>query len=384
MEGLVNCLVSMILHGDCLEKLKELPDNSVDAVVTDPPYGISFMGKQWDYDVPQVDVWKEVYRVLKPGAHMLVACGTRTQHRMTVNIEDAGFEIRDIVAWIYGSGFPKSLNIGKAVDKQKENIREIVGEQSVNDIRNNSYKSSAGRERLVRNVTKGNSPWEGWGTALKPAMELWTLARKPIEGTVAENVLKWGVGGLNIDGCRVGNEKITYVAGETGGENGKYGKRKRAKVPTTVLGRWPANLIHDGSEEVESLFPNDSQRFFYCAKAGKTERNKGLEGFEEKEGGGMEGTQDQSLLTGSGNIRNNKMQNFHPTVKPVSLMRYLCKLITPPSGTILDPFMGSGSTGIGAKMEGFNFIGIEREAEYVKIAEARIEAWEPDKQMILV
>jgi len=324
-----------LLHGDCLERMRELPDCSVDACVTDPPYGLSFMGKKWDYDVPTVDVWAEVLRVLKPGGHLLAFAGTRTQHRMAVRIEDAGFEIRDMIAWCYGSGFPKSHNLD------------------------------------------GN--WTGWGTALKPAMEPITVARKPLlESTVAANVLEHGTGAINVDGCRVGTN-----GGTTRSEQAPYaasGWRTGHKIETLNAGRWPANLIHDGSDEVMGLFPaqagaaapvhrrngdkfrhsygavagnideagstfhadtGSAARFFYCAKASKADREQG---------------------------------NGHPTVKPTDLMRYLCRLVTPPGGVVLDPFMGSGSTGKAALLEGFGFIGIEREAEYLEIARGRIKA----------
>ena len=204
-----------LLHGDCLEQMKTLPDNSVDAIVTDPPYGISFMAKKWDYDVPKVDVWQEAMRVLKPGGHALIACGTRTQHRMVVNIEDAGFEIRDVVSWIYGSGFPKSLNIGKAIDKAAGAEREVTGSRVADNITGGNMHASNRGERHVIELkdapaTEAAKQWDGWGTALKPACEFFTLARKPLsEKTVAANVLKWGTGGINIDGCRVGTEEIT-------------------------------------------------------------------------------------------------------------------------------------------------------------------------------
>jgi DNA modification methylase len=341
-----------LLLGDCLERLRDLPDCSVDACVTDPPYGLSFMGKAWDYDVPQVDVWREVLRVLKPGGHLLAFAGTRTQHRMAVQIEDAGFEIRDMIAWVYGSGFPKSRNL--------------------------------------------DGDWQGWGTALKPALEPITVARKPFKGTVAANVLEHGTGAINVDGCRVrtednlggGAQKTVAVEGK-----GEGWVRPWMKDPDAVaahasrinenvaraetLGRWPANLIHDGSDEVVGLFPQTTSgsfregtiqqsrihnvakgveaervrnarasdsgsaaRFFYCPKASKRERGEG---------------------------------NTHPTVKPTDLMRHLCRLVTPPGGVVLDPFMGSGSTGKAAVLEGFRFIGIEREAEYLEIARGRIE-----------
>ena len=386
---------------DCLEGLKCLEDDSVDSIVSDPPYGISFMGKRWDYNIPGVDVWQECLRVLKPGGHALVACGTRTQHRMAVNLEDAGFVIRDLVAWVYGSGFPKSLNIGKAVDKLQGNERELVGynkeylkkknaeiERGI-DNTNISYQKGGltNKQAGYQNpedgakITKGSSKFEGWGTALKPAMELWTLCRKPLEeGTVAANVLRYGVGGLNIDGCRINpGEKIQGGGNGKNSENISFTSKVRPKVQSHTQGRFPANLIHDGCREVLDGFPdsksqrsnrgniniskmaggsgqsagtdrirghNDSgsaSRFFYCAKASKSERSKGLE-----------------------------ESNNHPTVKPIKLMRYLCKLITPSGGTVLDPYAGSGSTGVAAKLEGFDFIGFEREEEYCRIANKRL------------
>lgn len=377
--------------GDNLELLKQMPDNSVDSVVTDPPYGISFMGKKWDYDVPSVELWKEVLRVLKPGGHALVACGTRTQHRMAVNLEDAGFEIRDIVAWLYGSGFPKSLDISKAIDKKEGYWRGKAGKV----ISDNTSMSGGNYERTYKGklITEEAKQWEGWGTALKPAMELWTLCRKPLEEkTVAENVLKYGTGGINIDGCRVPLENGETIATNVGFldnlQSDGWGTKK-CITEKTSQGRFPANVIHDGSEEVVSLFPytksgkmlpkhtrntdgspngiygkfdinhplaetygdeGSASRFFYCAKVSKKERNC-----------------------------NGKVKNNHPTVKPVALMRYLCRLITPPNGVVLDPFMGSGSTGIAALLEGFNFIGMEREEKYMEIAKVRIGAYEEYK-----
>jgi len=401
-----------------LEFLKSQPDNSIDSIVTDPPYGISFMGKSWDYDVPGVDTWKELMRVLKPGGHIIVACGTRTQHRMAVNIEDAGFEIRDIVAWVYGSGFPKSLNIGKAVDKLQGNEREVVGTEEI-DIGMQSGSMHSGRrtEVITRDKTKGNSPYEGWGTALKPAMELWTLARKPLsEKTVAENVLKWGTGGINIDECRVGNETRTYDLTMTSGNFETTNGGKNIKSGTaTVTGRFPANFIHDGSDEVVSMFPETksgkagirtsdgfnqnsygkgmgikagefngeygdsglASRFFYTAKASKSERNAGLDGFKEKEGPKQfnEGLEGKLRSDGTVIKESIKHKNHHPTVKPVALMRYLARLITPKGGVVLDPYLGSGSTGVACMQEGFNFIGVEMDKEYFEIAKARIEHW---------
>lgn len=355
----------MLLLGDCVDKLKDLSDNSIDSVVTDPPYGLKFMGKKWDYDVPNLKVWQECLRVLKPGGYLLSFAGTRTYHRMAVRIEDAGFEIRDMIAYVYGSGFPKSLNIGK---KLKD--------------------------------------WEGWGTALKPALEPICVARKPFKGTVAQNVLKWGTGGINIDGSRVGTEEKLGRPQASGSEINPFSRGLKSNgfndYSDTVGGRFPANFIHDGSEEVERLFPErkgfgggggptrfanakggkklntyqyykdsgSASRFFYCAKASKSERNKGLEGFEEKQTtDGRKKDIDNAFQRGK-TLRNNN----HPTVKPIKLMQYLVKLVTPPQGKVLDPFMGSGTTGIACKLEGFEFIGIEMEEEYLKIAEARIKA----------
>jgi len=317
------------LHsGDCLELLATLPDNSVDSIVTDPPYGLSFMGKKWDYDVPNVEIWKECLRVLKPGGHLLAFAGTRTQHRMAVRIEDAGFEIRDMIAWVYGSGFPKSHNL--------------------------------------------KDEWQGWGTALKPALEPITVARKPQVGTVAENVLAHGTGGLNIDGCRVATDDGRSRSRPPRTPNAILGGGKGTNLTASEhndLGRWPANLIHDGSEEVTELL-NDAARFFYCAKASKKDRDDGLESFSEaKTNDGRKIDADNAYQRGA-TLR----KNTHPTVKPTDLMRYLCRLVTPKGGLVLDPFTGSGSTGKAAMLEGFRFIGAEMNPEYVAIAKARIDA----------
>lgn len=370
-----------LMHGDCLEQLKHLPDNSVDSVVTDPPYGLSFMGKKWDYDVPSEDVWRECLRVLKPGGHLLAFAGTRTQHRMAVRIEDAGFEIRDMIAWVYGSGFPKSHNIGKAVDKLQGNERVVVGHDQSGAIRNAMAGDFAGG---VYDLTKGTSPHEGWGTALKPALEPITVARKPLTSTVASNVLEWGTGGINVDGCRVpapDNYGVTWTRGGNG-SNARSGSKsaqedpqlngETVQVEPNALGRFPANLIHDGSEVVVGLFPNENARFFYCAKASKKDRDEGLTTEEQPivTFATANGTSGKPSSISEG--RNTSYRNNHPTVKPTDLMRYLCRLVTPPNGIVLDPFMGSGSTGKAAIREGFRFIGIEREADYIEIAKARI------------
>ena len=378
-----------LMLGNCLDKLKELDDNSVDSIVTDPPYGLSFMGKKWDYDVPAVNIWEECFRVLKPGGHLLAFAGTRTQHRMAVNIEDAGFEIRDMIAWVYGSGFPKSHNISKAIDK--------IGSPEAQQ-------------------------WEGWGTALKPALEPITVARKPIvEKSIAENVLKYGTGAINIDASRIATDPEvddprlggkgswkTDKAGSTVGNLSNQGKI----IESSSLGRFPANLIHDGSDEVLDAFPNtksagkartasegthsgqktniyssniggpawrfgdegSAARFFYCAKASKKDRDEGLDHMEEQQfvqwqtGNGASG-KPSSMSEG----RDTKRKNTHPTVKPTDLMKYLVRMVTPKGGVVLDPFMGSGSTGKACKLEGFDFIGIELDEEYFLLAKSRID-----------
>ena len=407
-----------LIHGDCLDQLRLLPDCSVDSVVTDPPYGLSFMGKKWDYDVPGVEVWTECLRVLKSGGHLLAFAGTRTQHRMAVRIEDAGFEIRDMIAWVYGSGFPKSHDVSKAIDKAAGAERNVVGfdmtcRLSANKNLNDDGWSKIGQQGapITAPATDAAKQWDGWGTALKPALEPITVARKPLIGTVAENVLAHGTGGLNVDGCRVSGEGWGT---RTNSPETKqvYGDYAYIKTQAHDLGRWPANFIHDGSEEVVGLFPHtkagvairsrsggktchsnqekppmadmgyadggSAARFFYCAKASKSDRDEGCEGLEERQ-------RDESRKEGNvggDNPRNrgvNLRTNHHPTVKPTDLMRYLCRLVTPPGGTVLDPFMGSGSTGKAAVLEGFSFIGIEREAEYIAIAEARMpKTYTPD------
>ena len=372
------------LHlGDCLEVLAGLPDNSVDSIVTDPPYGLSFMGKKWDYDVPSVAIWEQCLRVLKPGGHLLAFAGTRTQHRMAVRIEDAGFEIRDMIAWVYGSGFPKSLDVSKAIDKAAGAEREVVGSRKLTGTARikgqAAYGATSGRSEeayqdgseindtlaITAPATEAARQWSGWGTALKPALEPITMARKPLSGTVAETVLQHGTGAINVDGCRIEAEKATGWGG--GGSKLYEGglSRDGGEARLTTSGRWPANIIHDGSNEA-ALALKSGARFFYTAKAGKDDRNDGCDAFDQRPAGGMQGRNDGSL----GTITLSK--NHHPTVKPTTLMAYLCRLVTPPGGTVLDPFMGSGSTGKAATVNGFRFIGIERDSEYHKIAQARI------------
>jgi site-specific DNA-methyltransferase (adenine-specific) len=414
-----------IHHGDNRDVLKTLADNSVDSVVTDPPYELGFMGKSWDASgvAYSVELWQEVLRVLKPGGHLLAFSGSRTYHRMVVAIEDAGFEIRDQIMWIYGSGFPKSLNISKALDKTENSEvwqnNDYGGGNSKCEICGKWMISGNPCQCPKANVeykTAEAKQWQGWGTALKPAHEPVVVARKPLIGTVAANVLTYGTGGLNIDASRVGNEEMmkTGSNGIVKSENRSMsGPNYEREVVGTAIGRWPANVIHDGSDEVVELFPRakggaypakrgqainspfasgqeteggframgddgSAARFFYCAKASKRDRNEGLDGFSAKQsvgGGGGIGDYLDDVNSASGKYGSEKapQANHHPTVKPTELMRYLCRLVTPPNGIVLDPFMGSGSTGKAAIYEGFNFVGIEMTDEYIPIAKARIE-----------
>jgi len=482
-----------IHHGDNRDVLKTLADNSVDSVVTDPPYELGFMGKSWDASgiAYSVELWQEVLRVLKPGGHLLAFSGSRTYHRMVVAIEDAGFEIRDQIMWIYGSGFPKSLDISKSIDKKPEmaHTRQFklwLAEQIENSgkTRNEidaecgftacSYDKTDGKDGWSNNhpsqdkwtimkkviglsdewdwiitdnldergfieptgglhggtgntvgkwtgakqlsnnaISPDAKQWQGWGTALKPAHEPVVVARKPLIGTVAANVLTYGTGGLNIGATRVGNEVRKNNVNDFSNQHGnQFGNG--ASIPklgeSEVTGRWPANVIHDGSDEVVELFPTSKSapfksattngkrniyhedegfdysgggytdsgsaaRFFYCAKASKKDRNEGLDGLPIQRRAGLQGADNdkENLDPVSERWRTQASANHHPTVKPTDLMRYLCRLVTPPNGIVLDPFMGSGSTGKAAIYEGFNFVGIEMTDEYIPIAKARIE-----------
>jgi site-specific DNA-methyltransferase (adenine-specific) len=370
--------VSELLLGDCLEVLRTMPDASVDAVVTDPPYGLSFMGKKWDYDVPSVEIWAECLRVLKPGGHLLAFAGTRTQHRMAVRIEDAGFEIRDMIAWVYGTGFPKSLDVSKAIDKAAGAEREVVGHCKRTGKEAGTYGAMAGDNLITAPATKAARQWAGWGTALKPALEPITMARKPLTGTVAANVLEHGTGALNVDGCRVGTGEDKGVWPVTERRHNDVAWTVQPVETDTTKGRWPANLIHDGSDEAVELFPqtgpsSDRPRQNTAAAHNST-ASMGKASHDWTSGGHNDngGSAARFFYTAKAAKSDRDDGNTHPTVKPTDLMRYLCRLVTPPGGIVLDPFMGSGSTGKAAMLEGFEFIGIEREPSYHAIAEQRI------------
>lgn len=504
-----------IIAGDCIEKMRELPENSIDSIVTDPPYGLEFMGKDWDapwkampskefneiekgtlggftklpnhsrvnnVKCEKCDKWKfssnpctceapsfpparqeamqafqdwcklwaiEAYRILKPGGHMLAFSGSRTYHRMTCAIEDAGFEIRDQIMWVYGSGFPKSHNVANDIDKKMgcpprgraipmASTNFPTGKYAEEKLTGNKVEAYEAR-------TEEGRKWQGWGTALKPAHEPIVLARKPTNGTVATNVLRWGTGALNIDATRV--EFVSEADKKESTEKNQHGdfgtpsltgnvaygdfsmvERKNYNAP----GRWPANFIHDGGQEVLDLFPDTGKstggramnisktsqiygggkglgqdvspedakgdpgygdsgsaaRFFYCPKANKKDRDAGCDDLPEVQGGlqlprgkcpkceaWRNAGEDRCACGGEWEMTHNplpKARNTHPTVKPTELMRYLCRLITPPGGLVLDPFNGSGSTGKAAVLEGFRYLGIEKDGDYIKIAEARI------------
>jgi len=419
-----------IIHGDCLEVMRTLDAASVDAVVTDPPYGLGFMGKGWDHGVPGAEFWAEALRVAKPGAHLLAFGGTRTHHRLMCAIEDAGWEIRDCLMWLYGSGFPKSLDVGKAIDKAAGAERRTIGIRPDAAKRTSGTTTSSGWATpsrcndLTAPATDAAKRWSGWGTALKPAWEPIILARKPLDGTVAANVTAHGCGGLNIDGCRIEGTKPKMFAIDSESRNNPIFQTRSATSngDLTSEGRWPANLMLD--EEAGAMLdgqaPNaggggkfvavqrernkglgnsspgpgvvaidnygdtgGASRFFYCPKASKADRDEGLEGMPERLAAAMHGNLvSGQRLGGDGSpIKTPLRSNHHPTVKPTALMRYLCRLVTPPGGLVLDPFTGSGSTGKAAALEGFNFIGIEREAEYVEIARARIAGATPREEL---
>ena len=394
---------AVVYHGSNLDVLPTLPDNSVDSIVTDPPYELGFMGKSWDNSgiAYSVELWTECMRVLKPGGHLLAFGGSRTWHRLAVAIEDAGFEMRDSIAWLYGSGFPKSMDISKQIDKQAGAEREVIGSKlgqpgyhlSGHDggkafgkgLSSSTPESRAASAQITSPSTDEALKWQGWGTALKPAFEPVVVARKPVsEKTVAANVLKHGVGGLNIDGSRIKPLENDYNhSGNSGIQDNRnvFGKYEHAnQSEPNVQGRWPANIILDPyTAELLDEQSTDlgASRFFYIAKANKRDRNEGCEVLPTKSSTKqfMSGVVDvgNNVDDSQRNFANPTAQNFHPTVKPTSLMEYLIKLVTPEGGTVLDPFTGSGSTGKAALLNGYKFIGIELTEEYLPIIENRLK-----------
>jgi len=370
-----------IFHGDCLKILDTLKENSIEAIVTDPPYELGFMGKAWDKAGVSFkrNTWEKCLRVLKPGGHLLAFGGTRTYHRITVAIEDAGFEIRDSIAWIYGSGFPKSLDVSKAIDKGEGIWRGKAGAvSSGNDsMENPNYERTPKGNPVTDNAKK----WEGWGTGLKPSMEPICLARKPLsESTVAANVLKWGTGALNIDGSRIAGEVPKTIQGKS---DSKYGGGKGfapngyQESDPSPLGRWPANLIIDGSEEVERGFPEtktgDIRKGLYKNISKNSVNCYGDYGsFDNAEHRGDSGSASRFFYTAKASKWERENHNKHPTVKPIALMEYLIKLVTPKGGTVLDPFAGSGSTLIAAKKLGRKYIGIEMNPEDIETTKKRL------------
>jgi len=386
---------------NCLETMAAMPDNSVDSIVTDPPYGLKFMGKKWDCEVPGVEIWKECLRVLKPGGHLLAFAGTRTQHRMAVNIEDAGFEIRDMIAWVYGSGFPKSHDISKAIDKAAGAEREVIREVPAYTIGGNGIlngHSEGATMKFTEPATDLARQWQGWGTALKPAFEPITVARKPIPGTVAANVLEYGTGGINIDGCRISHSGESLSGGAKDGSSANkchpgwdrpwendpekaLAAKERSnenQVKSENLGRFPANFIHDGSEEVTALFPHTTSGSKKVSHNNSVDENGhkvssvyGKYNPLPQDIQGSEGSAARFFYTAKASQSERGKGNDHPTVKPLDLMRYLVRLVTPPKGLVYDPFAGSGSTLIAAIQEGFFAIGSDLDQHHCDIFNLR-------------
>jgi len=410
-----------VIHSDCLDAMRAMPDASVDSIVSDPPYGLAFMGKAWDHGVPGEPFWAEALRVAKPGAYLVAFGGTRTYHRLACAIEDAGWEIRDCLSWLYGSGFPKSHDVSKAMDKAAGAERERYARPAFGGTFSDDAGTTYGTALSNHPATDLARQWQGWGTALKPAWEPIILARKPLVGTVAANVAAHGTGALNVDGCRIGTEARTNGGMSSLGVMHDDDWKPRS-VSSEVSGRWPANVCLDedaaamldaqsgiskgsgpregvrgghkfGGEKGENdtlvgRWHGDSggaSRFFYTAKASRREREAGLEGMPERDksshyGDGLNSaTKVRTVEQADVGVDRGSARNHHPTVKPIALMRWLVRLVTPPNGLVLDPFTGSGTTGCAAVLEGFRFLGCEREAEYVAIAEKRIAHWAAQK-----
>jgi site-specific DNA-methyltransferase (adenine-specific) len=368
---------AVVYHASNLDVLPLMADNSVDSIVTDPPYELGFMGKSWDSTgiAYSVELWQECLRVLKPGGHLLAFSGSRTYHRQVVAIEDAGFEIRDMISWISNKTFPKSHNISKAIDKAAGAEREVTGTKLGATLGSfeGGYAINEGKHiSETAPATDEAKQWDGWGTALKPTVEPVVLARKPVVGSVAENVLAWGVGGLNIDASRIGTESVTINTFDNGAKPFGNGAGEDYTSRESV-GRWPANVVFDEAcAELLDGQEEDSSRFFYVARASKTDRNQGLGELEAVEGAVYNQRPSGGLNSHLHGEDSKPRQNFHPTVKPTDLMRYLIKLVTPAGGVVLDPFTGSGSTGKAALLDGYQFIGIEMTADYLPIIEGRL------------
>lgn len=374
-----------LLHGDCLDVLRTIEDNQFDSIVTDPPYGLSFMGKKWDYNVPSVEIWKECLRVLKPGGHLLAFGGTRTYHRLVVNIEDAGFEIRDQIQWLYGSGFPKSMDISKAIDKEAGAKREVVGTKDGGpDMRGGNFGNDSG-QRMVAEITcpatEDAKKWNGWGTSLKPANEPICLARKPLsEKTVAKNVIKHGTGGLNIDASRIESTGFEPNMRDTSNhqsseESWWNPNAKKKSTDFVTLGRFPANVILD--EDAAKVLDEQSGNLKPAGSVAKRKTANGMFGLGHDGGQNTwyadEGGASRFFYVAKASKKDRGEGNIHPTVKPIKLMEYLIKLVTPEGGIVLDPFMGSGTTGVSCLPNGFKFVGIEREKQYMSIVRRRID-----------
>ena len=384
-------------HGDCLDVLREMPDNSVDSICTDPPYGLGFMGKAWDYLPPGIEWAAECLRVLKPGGHLLAFGGSRTWHRLAAAVEDSGFEIRDSIAWLYGSGFPKSLDVSKAIDKAAGAKREIVGSgENYGRTRlvdgKTAFGDYAGAWDVTAPATAAAEQWQGWGTALKPAFEPVVVGRKPLAGTVAANVLTHGTGALNIDGCRIEHGADVDLAkeqrqrSETAGFGSSGMKAGHVQPLYSPTGRWPANVVLDESQA--ATLDEQSGTLAAGARPGNTAKAPKFNGATYNNGAVYQGTIDapRTILDAGGASRFFYVAKApkserprtddgiaHPTVKPLALMRWLVRLVTPPGGVVLEPFAGSGTTVEACLLEGFDCIAIEREADYLPLIQARID-----------